>query len=254
LKFVNNNAATIGDSVRAYYLSTCGNGSVKSTKLNNANLTAPAMPASIGITLVSDICGSRIYRYSAPAPPNATANAMAASGYEWFLPTGSAVATSASLDSGALIGANARYIKLKFTNNGAAANTDSIRLRYTSGCGNSATKAQKLSNLVKVCLTNGTEITSRVATTSVETAALNVYPNPNNGNFTISAKTSVTAKSNATIQIIDMLGKVVAQVNAQNNNGTINTNINNSNLKNGVYTVRIMVGNDIKTVKMVVKK
>jgi hypothetical protein len=136
----------------------------------------------------------------------------------------------------------------------AAATTDSIRVRFTSGCGNGAVKAQKLSNLAKVCLTSGTPITSRVATTSVETAALNVYPNPNNGTFMVSAKTSTTAKSTATIQIIDMLGKVVAQVNAQNNNGTINTNINNSNLKNGVYTVRIMVGNDIKTVKMVVKK
>jgi valyl-tRNA synthetase len=53
-----------------------------------------------------------------------------------------------------LIGANARFIKLKFTNNGAAANTDSIRLRYTSGCGNSATKAQKLSNLAISTLTS----------------------------------------------------------------------------------------------------
>jgi hypothetical protein len=130
------------------------------------------MPASIGITLVSDVCGSRVYRYSAPLLPNSTTNAMAATGYEWFLPTGSAVATSATLDSGVLIGANARYIKLKFTNNGAAANTDSIRLRYTSGCGNSATKAQKLSNLAistlssPATLTGTTSICSIVGTTT----------------------------------------------------------------------------------------
>jgi hypothetical protein len=97
---------------------------------------------------------------------------MAATGYEWVLPTGSAVATSASLDSGVLIGANARFIKLKFTNNGAAANTDSIRLRYTSGCGNSATKAQKLSNLAistlssPATLTGTTSICSIVGTTT----------------------------------------------------------------------------------------
>lgn len=167
MKFVNNNAATIGDSVRAYYLSSCGNGSVKSTKLSNANLTAPTLPASIGITLVSDVCGSRIYRYSAPLLPNSTANAMAATGYQWFLPTGSAVAASATLDSGVLIGANARFIKLKFTNNGAAANTDSIRLRYTSGCGNSATKAQKLSNVAISTLSSPTTLTGLTSICSI---------------------------------------------------------------------------------------
>jgi hypothetical protein len=167
MKFINNNAATIGDSVRAYYLSSCGNGSVKSIKLSNANLTAPAMPASIGITLVNDVCGSRIYRYSAPLLPNSTANAMAATGYEWFLPTGSAVATSATLDSGILNGANARYIKLKFTNNGAAANSDSIRLRYTSGCGNSATKAQKLSNLAISTLSSPSTLTGMTSICSI---------------------------------------------------------------------------------------
>lgn len=167
MKFVNNNAATIGDSVRAYYLSTCGNGSIKSTKLNNANLTAPGIPASIGISLVSDVCGSRIYRYSAPVLPNSTATAMAATGYEWFLPTGSSVATSASLDSGVLIGANARFIKLKFTNNGAAANTDSIRLRYTSGCGNSAIKAQKLSNVAISTLSSPTTLTGMTSICSI---------------------------------------------------------------------------------------
>jgi hypothetical protein len=167
MKFVNNNAATIGDSVRAYYLSSCRNGSVKSIKLNNANLTAPAKPTSIGITLVSDVCGSRIYRYSAPLLPNSTANAMAATGYQWFLPTGSAVAASATLDSGVLIGANARFIKLKFTNNGAAANTDSIRLRYTSGCGNSATKAQKLSNLSISTLSSPTTLTGLTSICSI---------------------------------------------------------------------------------------
>lgn len=167
MKFVNNNAAAAGDSVRAYYLSTCGNGSVKSTKLNNTNLTAPSMPTSIGITLVNDVCGNRVYRYSAPLLPNSTTTAMAATGYEWILPTGSAIATSAALDSGDLTGANARYIKLKFSNNGAAANTDSIRLRYTSGCGNSSTKAQKLSNVAISTLSTPTTLTGITSICSI---------------------------------------------------------------------------------------
>ncbi len=248
--FTSNAASATGDSVRVLYTSDCGNSLRKASKLSNAALGTPLAPATVTIQQVlPDVCGARVYRYIAPALPSATTTAGAASGYLWTSPTGT-VGSTGVLDSGLTSG---RIIRYRYSSN-AAATTDSIRVRYTSGCGNGAIKAQKLSNLVKVCLTNGTEITSRIAPTSVETATLNVYPNPNNGNFIISAKTSVTAKSYATIQIIDMLGKVVAQVNAQNNNGTINTNINNSNLKNGVYIVRIMIGNDIRTVKMVVKK
>jgi len=251
VSFTSNAAAATGDSIKLTYLSLCGNSKAKASKLTNAKLSAPAAPASVTIQTVSDVCGARVYRYIAPAPlPAATTTTGVATGYLWTSPTGT-VGSTGVLDSGLTSG---RIIRYRYSSNAAAGIGDSIRVRYTSGCGNGAIKAQKLSNLVKVCLTSGTPITSRVATTSVETAALNVYPNPNNGTFMISAKTSITAKSTATIQIIDMLGKVVAQVNAQNNNGTINTNINNSNLKNGVYTVRIMVGNDIKTVKMVVKK
>ena len=167
IKFLNNNAASVGDSVRAYYLSSCGNGLVKAAKLTNTNLTAPTAPTSISISLVSDVCGARVYRYAAPALPLATTTAMAATGYEWSLPTGSAVATSASLDSGDLNGANARYIRLKFTNNAVAGANDSIRVRYTSGCGISAAKAQKLSNVAATTLTASATLTGTTSICSI---------------------------------------------------------------------------------------
>jgi hypothetical protein len=58
-------------------------------------------------------------------------------------------------------------------------------------------------------------------------------------------------KSVATVQVIDMLGKVVNQSIVENNNGLINTNLN-VNLKNGVYTVKYTVGNVSSNVRMVV--
>ena len=66
--------------------------------------------------------------------------------------------------------------------------------------------------------------------------------------------TGVTAKATATVQIVDMLGKVVMTTLVTNNNGTIVANINNSNLQNGVYTVKYTVGNVTNSIKMVVKK
>jgi hypothetical protein len=168
-----NSDAAAGDSVNLYYTSTCGNSATKALKLTNTLLTAPLTPASVTITLVKDSCGARIYRYTATVLPIATATAMAANGYEWSLPTGSAVATSATLDSGVMSGANARYIRLKFTNNAAAGANDSIRVRYTSGCGASKAKAHKLSNVAattlaaSATLTGTTSICSIVGTSTV---------------------------------------------------------------------------------------
>jgi hypothetical protein len=213
-------------------------------------LNVPATPASVTIQIKSDVCGARKYRYIAPVLPSATTTAGAASGYLWTLPTGT-VGSTGSLDSGSLSG---RTIVIVYTSN-AAATTDSIRVRYTSGCGNSAIKAQKLSNLVKNCLTSGSEVFSRVTpnvTSEVEMGK--VYPNPNNGTFTLQARTGVISKSTATVQVIDMMGKVVSQSLVSMNQGVINTTINNNNLKNGVYMVKYIAGNTTQTIRMVVQK
>jgi hypothetical protein len=192
VRYASNAAAIIGDSVKLCYTSNCGNSATKVLKLTNTLLTAPLAPASITITLVSDVCGSRIYRYNAPALPIATATAMAATGYDWSLPTGSAIATSAVLDSGLLSGPEARYIRLKFSNNASAIAGDSIRVRYTSGCGSSVAKAQKLSNLAittlaasatlagptNICSIVGTSFNARYTTSAVTGAVSYLWTLP----------------------------------------------------------------------------
>ena len=247
--FTSNAAAGSGDSVRVLYTSDCGNSLRKASKLSNLVLNPPAAPASVTIQTKSDVCGARKYRYIAPVLPSATTTAGAASGYLWTLPTGT-VGSTGSLDSGSLTG---RTIVIVYTSN-AAATTDSIRVRYTSGCGNSQIKAQKLSNLVKSCFTSGGDVFSRVApavTSEVELGK--VYPNPNNGTFVLQAKTGITGKSTATVQIMDMTGKVVSQSLVEMNQGMINTTINN-NLKNGMYLVKYTAGNSTHTIRMEIQK
>jgi hypothetical protein len=128
-------------------------------------------------------------------------------------------------------------------------------LTYTSACGNSTVKGQKLTNLLKAnCLVNGTPVYSRTINVNNDGLKAQVYPNPNNGNFTVRIETGITAKTNAAIQVLDMNGRMVSQLNTVNNNGLVVANINNSNLNSGIYIVKYTVGNVTNTIKMVVQK
>jgi len=140
--FSSNSASTAGDSIRVLYLSDCGIGKNKSLKLTNVLLSPPSAPSYITIAPVQvNTCGARIYRYTAPALPAATAANGAPTGYLWsFVGT---LGANAVIDSGSIY---SRIILVKYSSNVAAGAGDSVRVLYTSACGNSATKSMKLSN------------------------------------------------------------------------------------------------------------
>jgi hypothetical protein len=252
--FTSTAARVAGDSVKVRYSSGCGFSAYKVGALTNVATSSavPAAPASLTATLVSDVCGARVYRYTAPALPVGSATAAAATGYTWTLPTGSAVATSATLDSGVLSGAGARYIRLKYTNNGVAVTGDSVRVRFTSLCGVGANKALKLTNLAKVCLV-GAPVYAKGAN-GADVINAEIYPNPNNGNFTLNVQTGIMTAAIAKVQIIDMYGRVVNQFTAQNNNGSIYMNISDSKLVDGLYSVKYSVGTISNSLKLMIKK
>ncbi len=251
VKFASDAAAGANDSIRVRYTYACGTTANKALKLAITALAAPAAPTAITATVVnSTACGARVYRYAAPAIPTTI---PAITGYEWSLPTGSSLAASATLDSGELSGEVARYIKVKFTSNAAAGANDSIRVRYTYACGTSANKAAKLAITALNCAGNVPAITKAV-NNNVSTEKTMLYPNPNNGIFTLNVTTGKFENAKATIQIVDVMGKMVYQTNAVVNNGILNSRINNYNLSNGIYTVRYTIGSVTNTVKMVVQK
>jgi len=253
--YPNTSAKALGDSVKCRYTSVCGNGAYKVAVLTNtaSSQNVPATPASITATLVSDVCGARVYRYAAPVLPAGTATNVAPTGYEWSLPTGSAVALSGIKDSGELSGSNARFIRVIYTNNGLAITGDSIRVRYTSPCGVSAKKALKLTNIAITCSGN-TPLITKATIKIVSNEKTMLYPNPNNGIFTLNVTTGNFENAKATIQVVDIMGKVVYQTNEVVNNGTLVSRINNYNLSTGIYTVRYTIGSVTKAVKMVVQK
>jgi hypothetical protein len=144
------------DSMKLAYTSSCGTGLYSGKPLSNAPLLAPLAPASItsASIRVAD-CGNRLYRYTAPVLPAAvtagTVNRAAPTGYVWTF-TGTLADDSVTILNSYQ---NGRIVDVLFTNNRGAVGTiaigsvigDSIRVAYTSSCGNSATKGLKLVNL-----------------------------------------------------------------------------------------------------------
>jgi len=247
--FASNAASAAGDSVRVLYTSACGNSLRKASKLSNTALGAPAAPISVTTQLVlPDLCGWRTYRYIAAALPGPT-TAGAASGYLWTSPTGT-VGSTGVLDSGTTSG---RIIRYRYSSNGAAGVGDSIRVLYTSGCGNSAIKAQRLTNLGKVCLTNGTEITSRASISQNQTnLKFVIYPNPNKGQFKIRFEKPVSKTQKIAISLFDDKGNCIIKISNLINEGEIEKQFNVDNLSNGLYFINYIIGNQTGVERIII--
>ena len=86
--------------------------------------------------------------------------------------------------------------------------------------------------------------TPNLANSNFASAKFNVYPNPttNNWNFVSNNNAQIN-----TIQIVDMLGKVVLTKNATSNVVSVDA----SNLNTGIYFARIATATAIETVKLV---
>jgi hypothetical protein len=198
VSYTSNAAAASGDSIRVRLTSGCGLGAVKATKLTNTALSAPAAPASVTITLVSDKCGERVYRYAAPVFPAATTTVGLATGYLWSMPIGT-VGSTGILDSADL---TSRVIRIKYSSNAAAATGDSIKVMFTSACGNSPWKAQKLSNVATTILaapttlTGTTSICSIVGTSTAATYTCSAVTNAVSYAWTIPAGAVIDSGSN----------------------------------------------------------
>jgi hypothetical protein len=246
VRYTNSSAAATGDSVRLAYTSSCGNGANRSLKLTNTALTLPAAPASIVATNVSvTTCGNRVYRYTAPVLTSAqlagTATAAPITGYLWSF-TGT-LGANAVIDSGDV---NSRIIVVRYTSNAAAVTGDSVRVRYTSSCGNGANRALRLTNLA---LTNcpppaNTPVTKVAPVVAPSDMNVKVYPNPTTNNFNVQVLSGNTGMS--VVRVMDLQGRVLKtmQVSA---NETVNLG---SDLRAGAYIVEVRQGKSVKTTRV----
>ena len=80
---------------------------------------------------------------------------------------------------------------------------------------------------------------SAVATVT-QGAGLTLYPNPNNGVFTLQGTVGATGSGNTSIEIMDLTGKVVYSTNAALPNGQINAHLQIGDVvTSGMYFVRL---------------
>jgi hypothetical protein len=144
-----------------------------------------------------------------------------------------------------LSGAGARYIRIKYTSNLAASAGDTIRVSYTSVCGNGTTKSQYLSNALLACATPPPVLTK----TEVEIAApfmnVEVYPNPSTSAFKLLVKTA--DKGTFKARILDVLGREIKSFTGESDQ-TIKFG---NELKSGVYMIEVREGDKVKTVRVV---
>lgn len=243
--FTDNSAFATTDSVRVRLTSTCGANKWKGLKIALSTALTNPTPATLVKSTVSDVCGNRVFRYTAPASfPAATATVPAPTGYLWELPAFG----SAALNTDTVCDLTSRIIRVIYNSNSASATTDLIKLYYTSACVQSVAKTLAIGLAAKTCFSF-----ARVAPEVENTTAV-VSPNPNNGFFRLNVKTGVINNTTAFVQIIDMTGKVVKSMNVQNNNGSIVSNIVADNLANGIYIVKYTVGNVTNTTRMMIRK
>jgi len=235
IRYLTNVAASTTDSARVCYTSSCGNSPNKSLKLTLTVLNAPAAPATLTISQVSNLCGARVYRYATSSLVTATTTAGAASGWQWsFVGT---LGGNAIVDSGTL---TSQIVRMKFSSNAAAGTGDSARVAYTSGCGTGARKTAKLTNLALLCLGR---IIDNNATSQLQ--SIEIYPNPTSSDFMV--RTNSAINQNTKYRLLDVKGNVIlsGQLSPRSSQRM------GEQLKPGIYFIELLNGNERKVQKII---
>lgn len=219
--------------------SACGTSGAAYT----AYLTSPTPNSITSSTGTYNACVGNTIVYTvglpAPFPSQAVANR-----YRWTIPANSAI-TSSNADSSSI----SVNFKTSFTGG-------NLTVRGMTSCNIAGTAYTKAITHTG-CLSgnrDGNAIVGKISTTiSAESKGATIYPNPNNGTFNFRVETGLNEYNTATIQIVDVFGRVVTQFSAGINAGIISKNVSQNKLAAGVYTVKYTIGTVTKSLKMIVQ-
>jgi glucose/arabinose dehydrogenase len=97
--------------------------------------------------------------------------------------------------------------------------------------------------------------TETISDTASTTFQMKVYPNPNNGLFTIQLNMSTTQEEKVKIRVVNVLGQEVYNKEFIANSDYVQETVELDNsLVTGVYTLQVMIGNKVENTNIVLSK
>lgn len=175
-------------------------------------------------------------------------NGSEAASYKWTISNLNIVPLSGSVSFNEIV-TIADTLSFAFTN---LFKSGSIRVSATNSCGIGSTKSFIL-NATTTLNKKGEEYELEEVFDQEEQVlnSLIVYPNPSQGNFTLSAVT-YEKEATASVTITNNIGQVVSEFSLENNNGVIQSIINHG-LSQGLYFVKVSIGSNTQIVKISVQ-
>jgi hypothetical protein len=217
-----------GDYITCQMISnaTCA---ITDTVVSNATMVVNP-PVSPSVNIISDPADGITYSGQAVTYYTEVTYGGAATSYQWFV-NGSAV-TGAT---------NATYVRNIY-------HTDTVKCQITSTAP-CVDNANPVSNDIVM---NTGQLGTHIATSAA--ANVTLFPNPNNGKFTLRGNTSNANASNATYQVYDVTGKMMAEGMVTIQQKTINEAISlGADLVPGQYFLKLSVEGDYKLISFLKK-
>ncbi len=148
------------------------------------------------------------------------------------------------------------------SHNYSVAATYTVCLTVTVSCGSTASTCvsqyiSKSANgqsmaMIKINVIAPTLLPTSIKNIEATEVVYTIYPNPTNGDFTI--KMGDLAANNVKITMFDVIGKLVYETESEINNGELSKEIVAHQLSNGVYFIKVSIGNREYTKKVVINK
>ena len=103
----------------------------------------------------------------------------------------------------------------------------------------------------------GTKISSTYSGIKIDDATSisgTVFPNPSNGQFSLSIKTNINESMCISANVLDSYGRVVNKLILNNSFGMVNERLSLSDLNNGTYFILLKLNNVFKKIAILINK